>query len=253
MKTSKTLLLSLAVMCVLGAESYAQVSMDVVYLKDGSRIVGTIVELIPNESLTFRATDGTVYVFDWDRVDRLTREDIPAGDAVLTRRGVESWYTYWAIGYAHNTYPASLQSRLDALERDFGASHVSLALDILGFYWPLRDQQTLIGFIISGAADRYSYRETASQVNLYLYSVSAMHFFGEVPGDGFFVRLDGGYAAALSSFFVEAKSGVGFLAGAGYGIPVSDETRILLHAGFSYRGVGGESHNTISVTIGGLF
>jgi hypothetical protein len=47
---------------------------DVVYLKDGSVLRGTIIEDIPDESLRIRTRDGNIFRIAYDRIDRRTRE-----------------------------------------------------------------------------------------------------------------------------------------------------------------------------------
>lgn len=49
---------------------------DVVYLKNGSIIHGTIIEQIPNESLKVKTKDGSVFVYKMTEVDKMTKEQI---------------------------------------------------------------------------------------------------------------------------------------------------------------------------------
>jgi hypothetical protein len=251
----------------------AQEELDVIYLKDGSRYAGSIVELKPNQSVTFRTTNGMVYVFDWARIDRIAKEKVDASGAPAPE-GLESWYMYAALGAAFNSYPSTLQSELDGYVKEYDASHLPLAIEILGFYWPLGDHQTILGFVLSGSADRYTFThpfistntEASVQVNQYLFSGSIMHFWGEVPGDGVFLRADAGVAGiSRSGNFVASSTsfGVGFLAGAGYGLPVSDETRLLFQASYSYKSASeirigspegeAKAYQSFSLTVGVLW
>ena len=59
---------------------------DVVYLKDGGIIRGTIIELVPGKSLKIETRDGNVFVFVMDKVARLTKES-PRNNAI-TFQGV---------------------------------------------------------------------------------------------------------------------------------------------------------------------
>ena len=52
----------------------AQNLQDVVYLRNGSIIRGTIIEQVPNESLTIETADGSFFVFAIDEVERIRRE-----------------------------------------------------------------------------------------------------------------------------------------------------------------------------------
>jgi hypothetical protein len=57
-----------------GADApHAQVGSDVVYLKGGGMIRGTLVEAIPNDHATVELANGQSAVIPWDRVDRIDR------------------------------------------------------------------------------------------------------------------------------------------------------------------------------------
>ncbi len=47
---------------------------DVVYLKDGSIIRGTIIEQVPGESLKIETTGGNVFVFSMKKIERIAKE-----------------------------------------------------------------------------------------------------------------------------------------------------------------------------------
>ena len=49
---------------------------DVVTLKNGSIIRGTIVEQIPNKTLKIKTKDGSVFVYNISEVEKMTREEI---------------------------------------------------------------------------------------------------------------------------------------------------------------------------------
>lgn len=72
---SVLVLLWIAVLAVATAvSSYAQDRVDVVYLKNGSIIRGTIVEQIPNESIKIETADGSVFVFKISEIEKITKE-----------------------------------------------------------------------------------------------------------------------------------------------------------------------------------
>ena len=48
---------------------------DVVYLKNGSIIRGTIIEQVPNESLKIKTADGSVFVYEISQVDKYAKEE----------------------------------------------------------------------------------------------------------------------------------------------------------------------------------
>ena len=70
----KRLFITLAVllMTTMGAVMMAH---DVVYLKNGSIIKGSVIEVIPNGSIKIQTQDGSLFVYDMNEVDRIVNED----------------------------------------------------------------------------------------------------------------------------------------------------------------------------------
>lgn len=55
--------------------SYAQNQLqDVVYLKNGSIIRGTVVNMVPNETLRIQTLDGSTFVYQMNEVEKITKE-----------------------------------------------------------------------------------------------------------------------------------------------------------------------------------
>jgi hypothetical protein len=50
---------------------------DVVYLKNGGVMRGTIVEQIPNKSLKIQTVDRNIFVYKFDEIERISKENIP--------------------------------------------------------------------------------------------------------------------------------------------------------------------------------
>ena len=50
---------------------------DVVYLKNGSIIRGTILEMIPDSTIRIQTGDGNVFVYPTKEVERITKEEPP--------------------------------------------------------------------------------------------------------------------------------------------------------------------------------
>lgn len=71
------LLLSFALTLMTGAiEAYAQGEMaDVVHLKNGSIVRGTIIEQVPNESIKLRTKDGNIFVYKFSEIEKITKEE----------------------------------------------------------------------------------------------------------------------------------------------------------------------------------
>jgi len=64
----------------LAAEAQQVGNIDVVYLKNGNIIRGTILERIPGESVTIETRDGNVFVFKFTEIEKITREKTRAGE-----------------------------------------------------------------------------------------------------------------------------------------------------------------------------
>jgi hypothetical protein len=79
-KKEKTMIrkfLLLAVLAGLVSFLHAQQIMEeVVYLKKGSIIRGIIIEQVPNQTIKIQTADGSVFAFDMDEVEKLTKEPV---------------------------------------------------------------------------------------------------------------------------------------------------------------------------------
>ena len=62
--------------------SYGQNNMeDVVYLKNGSIIRGIIIEQVPNQSIKIQTKDRNVFVFKYDEIEKMTKENLPVNNS----------------------------------------------------------------------------------------------------------------------------------------------------------------------------
>ena len=66
---------------------------------------------------------------------------------------LESWYTYWGLGFSNNSYAEPLDELLDILNKIPGVTRMSINLDVLGFYKPM-NSKTILGFIVNGSGNR---------------------------------------------------------------------------------------------------
>jgi len=72
----KHLLLLIPVLLLTTVLVYSQQYDDVVYLKNGGEIHGTIIEQIPNESIKIKTKDGNIFVYKMDEIEKMTKEEI---------------------------------------------------------------------------------------------------------------------------------------------------------------------------------
>ena len=56
---------------------YAQTTVDVLYLKNGSIIRGSIIEQVIGESIKIRTADCSIFVYRLDEIQKMTKEESP--------------------------------------------------------------------------------------------------------------------------------------------------------------------------------
>jgi len=84
MKKATTFLLTLLISAfAFGQETNWE---EVVYLKDGSIMRGTIIEQIPNKSIKIQTNDRNVFTFNMDQIEKITKEEIP-NDKTIKNKG----------------------------------------------------------------------------------------------------------------------------------------------------------------------
>jgi len=168
----------------------------------------------------------------------------------------ESWYTFWSFGNVKHNYPGDLNDAFEATASLPGVYRVEGVIDILGFYVPLGNK-TILGLIVSGSFDRLTDGVVDFQFNQYLYGASVMHFFGKEPGQGFFFRGDYGVSKiAIQSSGIDnitSESGTGYLVGAGYGLAVSEESRLIIGVNYASNTIKNEIFQSTNFIIGGLW
>jgi hypothetical protein len=59
---------------------------DIVYLKNGSIIKGDILEVIPNETIKIKTSDGNIFVFKVDEVERSGKDESARSEASVTEK-----------------------------------------------------------------------------------------------------------------------------------------------------------------------
>jgi hypothetical protein len=92
-----------------------------------------------------------------------------------------------------------------------------------------------------------------------------MNFYGREIGEGLFYRTDIGYSQARRTIsFTESDfssgesvygfgSGMSVLLGAGYGIPVSEESRVLILLEYRNAFIADNEMQSIGITVNGLW
>ena len=100
-----TFLLALAIVCAGIRAVSAQSFQEIVYLKNGSMIRGTIIEQVPNESLKIQTADGSVFVYKMSEVEKITKELINSrSDGYSPRNGYAASLTFKKDGGPQKGY-----------------------------------------------------------------------------------------------------------------------------------------------------
>jgi hypothetical protein len=59
--------------------------VDVLYLKNGSIIKGTITEMVPNQTIKIKMADGSLFVFKMEEVEKFVKEEKPSIKAAVNK------------------------------------------------------------------------------------------------------------------------------------------------------------------------
>ena len=177
----------------------------------------------------------------------------------VPNEGIESWYTLWGLGFAGIAYPDWIEESFDVLE-EAGGDRTKLAIQLFGFYAPV-NRTTLVGGIISGTSDSVVFPDDSSfSVTTSLLAVSAIKFLTNKIGHGLYVRGDLGLAGVsrqikseLVDIEEQSNTGFGLLAGLGYSLAVSDESRMLFSINYTQSSVEGEEYSAGTFMISGLW
>lgn len=173
----------------------------------------------------------------------------------------ESWYLLFGGGISGATYQGEYKNTVKLMEDTSGTKgHLAMSID-LGFYFPLKNNLTMIGGIIDSTGDVYTVKDNGDytlSISQALYGASVHHFFGKNIGNGWFVRGDLGLAKAsarletpIGDASAKNKSGFGLTAGGGYSMPCGSETRVMFFLNLSSRHFGSDRF-TVS-TLGANF
>lgn len=76
----RKLFITLALIPFLAQPLFAQHYKEVLYLKNGGEIRGVIIEQIPNVSVKIKTQDGSLFVYPFSEVERITKEEVSRGN-----------------------------------------------------------------------------------------------------------------------------------------------------------------------------
>ena len=79
---------------VMISPAFAQHNEDVVHLKNGGLIRGTIIEQIPGESLKIQTRDGSVFVYALDEVAKISKEPVMRMQGHIGAKKKNPWLAF---------------------------------------------------------------------------------------------------------------------------------------------------------------
>lgn len=95
----KKLIISFALLLVCSA-AYSQAQRDVVQLKNGSVIKGQIIEQTPPEKIKIQTADGSIFVYKYDEIEKMTRENIVASNPTIEKPNMNEYGSSFGLGVA---------------------------------------------------------------------------------------------------------------------------------------------------------
>ena len=110
---------------VVTSPAFAQQMEDVVHLKNGGLVRGTIIEQIPGESLKIQTRDGNVFVYTMDEIAKMSKEPVMEMGRQI---GVQK-KNPWIAGGLSLLIPGAGQAYNDQL----GKGAIQLGAVIVGF------------------------------------------------------------------------------------------------------------------------
>ncbi len=258
----KNLLLSILCLLIFSTVVYSQMGYkDVVYLKNGGKVIGIIVEQIPNFSIKIETSNGSVMVFKMDEIEKIVKEKTtnqsieqpveqkfnvppppPQQQPTRTEFQNQTFSKFLSNGLSasfavgiHNVEPTSTINKIDGNEFE-GIEYEPFSGTV--FIAQVVSQQENFALLFGGAVDKY-----ANGVFSTFYVGGQFYF--NVDKFSPFVFLKGGYGMGdLENPFdsnEEIKfSGPYFSAGVGSKYYLGNSWGLYAEGGFKYQGSSAE-------------
>ena len=123
----KPILSSSILVFIISFQSFAQNKPeDVVYLKNGSVIHGTILETVPDQTVKIQTADHNIFIFKMDEVARITK-----ASPDYFRKKERGYTNYLDVGYLHGIGDGTLLFYGNTLTHSNDYNGISI-LDVSG-------------------------------------------------------------------------------------------------------------------------
>lgn len=103
----KKVLLSFFALFIAIVSVNAQAVQEVVHLKNGSVIRGVVIEQIPNKSVKVQTSDGSIFVYEYDDIEKISKEVSQRKDKIKSHlsndRDISGYRGYVDFGYVFGT------------------------------------------------------------------------------------------------------------------------------------------------------
>ena len=230
MKKIFTVLLFLTI----GLFAFAQQSyQDVIYLKNGSIIRGTIIEQIPNVSLKIETADKNAFVYKMEEIDKITKEPgLNTAKKSNSSSGLKSGYLgILNVGYG------------------FGAGHDSKGIDFAKFDFINGYQFNPYISLGFGTGIKYYFDDDNSSLVIPLFLDIRAHFIDYMVSP--YVAIGIGYTLEATPEF----RGLGFMLNPSLGVSIKVSPRSALNIGVGYLLQNAEDGgiNSINLDLGFSF
>ena len=246
----------------------AQTTVDVIYLKNGSVIRGTIIEQIVGETVKIQTRDGSIFSYKMDEMLRISKEnstpsassqdaskaDLYIAGGLALPSGPEDFRDNWNLGL--NLGGGIGFSLSSAVSIAFSGEYAFFPIDETEMLKKAGASGTGVSVTIDGGT--LSILTLAGNVKLLLIPTpgSTAPYF--VAGAGFFslsasdARISASYLGSSSSVTVKFDNESAFYAsvGAGMDIPMNEKTSVFFEGRYSIGFTKGENTSYIPIKAG---
>ncbi|MBU0475298.1 MAG: porin family protein [Bacteroidetes bacterium] len=257
----KSILLIICNFLIVTSITFAQVGYrDVVYLKNGGKVIGIIIEQIPNISIKIETSNGSLLVFKMDEIEKMVKEKIATPSLEVKQpvipeppkieqpianvqnsyqnswagNKIEGMYATFAIG-SHNVKPTSSETKVNGdsfeLEYDSYSGMVFHAQIVF-------QSKDKYAFLFGGTVDKYANGTFTS------YYVGG-HFYLKDKEFSPFLYLKGGYGFGNLENPFDSDEEIKFTGpyvtvGAGTKYYLGNSWGLYVEAGYKYQGTSAD-------------